>query len=129
MSAHTSLAPAQTPRGRARTDGAARVRRVYLEDWDTFAAEAEKLYVEHPAHVRDAPPRDLVAPAPRRVAATRPMLLIFACAVCPLRAPAASLTRSTLSPLAICTRARPACRDATGLALTLCSPQPRSPRL
>ena len=54
MSAHTSLAPAQTPHGRARTDGAARVRRVYLEDWDTFAAEAEKLYVEHPAHVRDA---------------------------------------------------------------------------
>ena len=46
MSAHASLAPAQTPRGRARTDVAARVRRVYLEDWDTFAAEAEKLYVE-----------------------------------------------------------------------------------
>ena len=73
MSAHTSLAPTQMPRGPARTDRAARVRRVYLEDWDTFAAEAEKLYVEHPAHVRDAlaprPHGASVAPRGRHVLA------------------------------------------------------------
>ena len=26
--------------------------RVYHEDWETFAREAEKLYTEHPSHVR-----------------------------------------------------------------------------
>ncbi|EOD03951.1 hypothetical protein EMIHUDRAFT_49848, partial [Emiliania huxleyi CCMP1516] len=25
---------------------------VYIEDWDTFYAEAEKLYLDHPAHTR-----------------------------------------------------------------------------
>ena len=27
-----------------------------VEDWDTFYSEAEKLYVEHPAHVRNPQP-------------------------------------------------------------------------
>ena len=31
-------------------------RRVLVEDWDTFYSEAEKLYVEHPAHVRNPQP-------------------------------------------------------------------------
>ena len=35
-------------------------RRVLVEDWDTFYSEAEKLYVEHPAHVRDLQPGSAV---------------------------------------------------------------------
>ena len=39
------------PRPRAlRSHGCA--CRVYHEDWETFAREAEKLYTEHPSHVR-----------------------------------------------------------------------------
>ena len=27
---------------------------VYIDDWETFYNESEKLYTEHPAHVRPA---------------------------------------------------------------------------
>ena len=36
------------------------VRRVLVEDWDTFYSEAEKLYVEHPAHVSNCSPASAV---------------------------------------------------------------------
>lgn len=40
--------------------------RVYIEEWETFFAEAEKLYTEHPAHVRAscAPQALLLADTP-----------------------------------------------------------------
>lgn len=31
------------------------LRRVYIEDWETFYHESEKLYIDHPAHVRLTP--------------------------------------------------------------------------
>ena len=43
--------PEDLPRRRAEAHPP-RCRRVLVEDWDTFYAEAEKLYVEHPDHTR-----------------------------------------------------------------------------
>ena len=50
-------------------------RRVYLDDWDTFYAEAEKMYVDHPAQVRKGRAADVrchvaTYPVPIRCAST-----------------------------------------------------------
>ena len=49
--------------GAACTRGRRPAGRVYVEDWETFYAEAEKLYTEHPAHVRRACLPPSAAPA------------------------------------------------------------------